>query len=360
MVNVSMPPEGERYVVNVERQGCMKYTYYNDGVVKITKYKKKKKIYWNRIAVAVFMLLLMIYGMSRVVKHFSESAKNKNVTAKANTFVFDSTETAEAETSETTKYTEQVKADAPSGTASVTEGTAEAQGRELKVCIDAGHGDIDLGNSDGNGSFEKDENLEMALLVRDCLQKKGVTVVMTRETDSNISRTDRCTLANTSGADFFVSIHRGGSDSVYYYGTPGIIAWVNNMHPSYDTALAQNILRALDAVGVSQDMGVYYGYDGSADSNYEINTNTVMPSCQIELGSMLVSDDNDNFAANKQAYAEAIASGIIKTAVELGVIADNGSRILGEQLLSDGKTNVTMNDGNESTITIQEQEDNEY
>ena len=350
----STPPEGERYVVNVERRGNTKYTYYNDGVIKITRFKKKK-IYWGRIAVAVLLLFLLILGIVQIGKSISKSKKS-NVTSKANTFIFDSEESASAETADKPAETPTAKAPSADDSSSKAE-AAEPQTRELIVCIDPGHGDIDLGNADGDGNFEKDQVLEVALMVRDRLTEKGVTVVMTRESDTQISRTDRCTLANTSGADLCVSIHRGGGDSVYFYGTSGVIAWVNDHRPVYDTTLAQNILNALDEAGVSQDHGVYYGYDGAADSNYEINMSTVMPSCQIELGSMLCADDNQLFISNKEAYADAIANAVIKTGVDLGVIAEDGTRKLGEQLISEGKNSVTVNSQEQLQEQTREQQE---
>ncbi len=340
----SMPPEGNRYAVKVERIGNVKYTYYNDGVMRITKYRKRH-IYWGRIAVAAIMLVLLVFALVQLGRYIA-GRKNGSVTARANSFVFESSEPdVAAAVKETTENTAPAESAEESKDSTVS--AAEPETRELKVCIDPGHGDIDFGNSDGVDCFEKDQNLEIALLVKDCLEAKGVTVIMTRENDSNISRTERCTLANTSGADLFVSLHRGGEDSVYFYGTPGVIAWVNSLQPRFDTILAQNILNALDAAGVAEDHGVYYGYDGSPDSNYEINNNTVMPSCQIELGCMLDSGDNQLFETNKAAYAQAIADGIIKTGVDLGVIGEDGTRKLGEQLLSDGKTNVTVNSGDD-------------
>ena len=70
---------------------------------------------------------------------------------------------------------------------------------------------------------------------------------------------------------------------------------MNSNQPQYDTALAQNILTALGTAGISQDRGVKYGYSGWSDQNYQVNMDTVMPSCLIELGFMTNDTDNELF-----------------------------------------------------------------
>jgi N-acetylmuramoyl-L-alanine amidase len=77
------------------------------------------------------------------------------------------------------------------------------------VTIDPGHGGIDPGNPGvffPRGIREKDVTLEVGLLLRDELKRRGVGVQMTRTTDTLIALGDRggyCTQA----CDLFVSLH---------------------------------------------------------------------------------------------------------------------------------------------------------
>lgn len=77
------------------------------------------------------------------------------------------------------------------------------------VTIDAGHGGVDPGNPGlyfPGGLKEKDVTLDLSLLLRDELRRRGVRVVMTRQTDTLIdlrSRGGYC----TAECDLFVSIH---------------------------------------------------------------------------------------------------------------------------------------------------------
>lgn len=80
------------------------------------------------------------------------------------------------------------------------------------VVVDAGHGGHDAG-ARGVYGYEKDFALQMARTVRSALQKRGFKVIMTRDSDTFISRTGRVAIANRTPNSIFVSLHfnSGGS-----------------------------------------------------------------------------------------------------------------------------------------------------
>ncbi|MDF2636093.1 MAG: N-acetylmuramoyl-L-alanine amidase [Pelosinus sp.] len=104
------------------------------------------------------------------------------------------------------------------------------------ICLDAGHGGSDTGAIGPSGSMEKDNTLAIALLLRDILESNGATVVLTRETDRNVSLPDSSTseelaarveIARDSNADIFISIHNDSFTSntamgttTFHYGDP--------------------------------------------------------------------------------------------------------------------------------------------
>ncbi|KUO51122.1 MAG: hypothetical protein APF76_16650 [Desulfitibacter sp. BRH_c19] len=61
---------------------------------------------------------------------------------------------------------------------------------DIKVVIDPGHGGKDSGTHDGHGVLEKDITLDIGLRMRDFLHKQGIPVIMTRETDEDLSDID--------------------------------------------------------------------------------------------------------------------------------------------------------------------------
>ncbi len=79
------------------------------------------------------------------------------------------------------------------------------------VAIDPGHGGVDNGRTGPGGTREKEVNLEVAMMLRRALRDQlGVKVVMTRVKDELVPFGRRVEIANTEGADLFISIHCNG------------------------------------------------------------------------------------------------------------------------------------------------------
>jgi len=86
---------------------------------------------------------------------------------------------------------------------------------EFVVVVDAGHGGKDPGNR-GNGYFEKNIALKIALNVGQTLSKNGVNVVYTRKKDVFVDLFRRAQIANEANADLFISIHCDAHNSNAY------------------------------------------------------------------------------------------------------------------------------------------------
>lgn len=183
---------------------------------------------------------------------------------------------------------------------------------EKTVCIDPGHGGSSSGATLGS-RLEKDDTLRLSLLVRDILEERGYTVVMTRDNDSDVSLADRCKIANKARASLFVSIHRNSSISK---DATGMEMWVHSSNPTDDTLLAQNILDCLDTLDIT-NRGIHSGYRDGADMNYYINRHTKMPSVLAEIDFISNKTDNKNYDKNIEKYAKAIADGIELTLKEM-------------------------------------------
>ncbi len=87
------------------------------------------------------------------------------------------------------------------------------------VVIDPGHGGVDPGKVGVNDVYEKEINLQIALLLKEILEQNDCYVILTRESDvglyqeedSNKKMADlrkRCELINNSKADVTISIHQ--------------------------------------------------------------------------------------------------------------------------------------------------------
>ena len=182
------------------------------------------------------------------------------------------------------------------------------------VCIDAGHGGSSSGaTGEGGKRLEKDDTLRLSLLVRDELVKRGYTVVMTRDTDKDISLEDRCKVANKSKAALFVSIHRNSTSGT----GQGCEMWIHSMNPSDDRLLAENILQSLNLMGADTSRGIHTGYREGANKNYYVNRCSKMPSVLAEIGFISSKSDNAQFDQKIGELAAAIADGIEMTLLEM-------------------------------------------
>ena len=76
-----------------------------------------------------------------------------------------------------------------------------------RIVLDPGHGGEDAGAVTPLGTVEKDVTLDIGQRLRRLLERAAFEVFMTRETDTTVPLAQRAVLANTRGADLFVSIH---------------------------------------------------------------------------------------------------------------------------------------------------------
>ena len=82
-----------------------------------------------------------------------------------------------------------------------------------RVVIDPGHGGHDPGTMSKKGLREKDLVLDISRRVSKLLASEGFEVLMTRNKDVFIPLEERTAIANSKGADLFVSIHVNASRS---------------------------------------------------------------------------------------------------------------------------------------------------
>ena len=76
-----------------------------------------------------------------------------------------------------------------------------------KIVIDAGHGGKQPGAISESGISEKQITLDIALRLRQIMEKGPFEVLMTRQGDQTLGLENRVAFANANNADLFVSIH---------------------------------------------------------------------------------------------------------------------------------------------------------
>lgn len=189
--------------------------------------------------------------------------------------------------------------------------TVSAKSTKETIMIDAGHGGYDVGSISYYNDYEKDINLQIALLVGKQLKSYGYKVVYTRTNDS-VSWSDdnvedlqtRCDLAKKKNADLFVSIHLNSSE--YEANGYEIYCDFNNKNT---LKVSNSILKQLDQFDYSTNRGLL---DTNETPLYVVKNNKV-DAILIEVG--FISDDSDlyylkNYTKN---IATAISKGIKKS-----------------------------------------------
>jgi N-acetylmuramoyl-L-alanine amidase len=78
------------------------------------------------------------------------------------------------------------------------------------VVIDPGHGGENFGSIGPSGFTEKEFNLATARTLKQALEIEGIETILTRNDDIYVDLETRTELANSVGADLFISIHANG------------------------------------------------------------------------------------------------------------------------------------------------------
>lgn len=179
----------------------------------------------------------------------------------------------------------------------------------VKIMIDAGHGGYDAGAT-YNGRKEKDDVLALALAVGEILSSQGYDVEYTRTEDVYDSPVQKARIANESGADFFVSLHRNSSPNPNQYN--GVQTLVYN-DSGIKAEMARNVNNQLEQVG-------YRNINVVERPNLAVLRRTRMPAILVEAGFINSDVDNALFDSRFSETAEAIAAGIDETLREAGYV----------------------------------------
>ena len=130
MERLKAPPDmtGAK-VVYTERQGRLRYTYYDNNVVKITRYKRKSRIRWNRVIIALIVLVLAAYAVAHLIGFVASAVAGKKKESSGKEFIFESSAAETAAPVQTTAPPET----APAVTESVPDADTSSAAEEPEV-----------------------------------------------------------------------------------------------------------------------------------------------------------------------------------------------------------------------------------
>lgn len=172
-----------------------------------------------------------------------------------------------------------------------------------RIVIDPGHGGKDPGARAG-GIVEKDLTLELSKMVAEELRRRGVTVLLTRSSDTYLELEDRTRAANNFRANLFVAIHADVNPSPDKIGHTVILP---QSLSATATQAARDIDRNLTANG-SPSYSVRTDNRGLYVLRY-----TSCPSVLVEVGFLSNGTEASRFrdSGYRRKVAMGIAEGII-------------------------------------------------
>lgn len=173
--------------------------------------------------------------------------------------------------------------------------------RLTKICIDPGHGGANPGAVAYDGRMEKDGVLDIALRVRNLLERDGYEVILTRSGDNTVSLSERCRIANDARADLFVSIHMNSCAATKHF-PKGVEVYGWGKKSPLAEAVYAGMIETMIPPPVRR--GVKDG------SKYATVRNTRMPSIVVECGFINNKDEVELLWDNS--YRAKIAFGIVK------------------------------------------------
>ncbi|MBN1872580.1 MAG: N-acetylmuramoyl-L-alanine amidase [Candidatus Omnitrophica bacterium] len=106
-----------------------------------------------------------------------------------------------------------------------------------RVVLDPGHGGRDPGAIGRTGLYEKHVALDVSKRIKKELERKGLEVILTRDTDKFVTLQGRTDIANKADANLFVSIHANANKK----------RWVKGFEVYYLSEATDDCARALAA-----------------------------------------------------------------------------------------------------------------
>jgi len=168
-----------------------------------------------------------------------------------------------------------------------------------KIVLDPGHGGKDPGAVGSGGTKEKDVALAVALKVAEKLRQAGVEVKLSRSSDIFLDLQPRCDIANSSGAQYFVSIHCNAATNRGAHGTETYCYRFGGQ----GEVLAKAIQDELIAVTGRANRGV-------KAANFHVLRNTNMPAVLTELA--FISNPKEEQLLSSPSFQEKCANAIVK------------------------------------------------
>jgi len=176
------------------------------------------------------------------------------------------------------------------------------------ILIDPGHGGPDTGAIGPNHTYEKDNNLAIALALNDILKQAGAKTILTRDKDIspavNYSETEdlqaRVNIANAAKVDLFICIHNDANGKPEIQGTATYYS-EDNPQKSESIRLANSIQAAtIDTLQTNNR--------GLKEAGFYVLKHTTMPSILLETA--FISNPYEEARLQNSTFRQNVATAI--------------------------------------------------
>jgi N-acetylmuramoyl-L-alanine amidase len=177
----------------------------------------------------------------------------------------------------------------------------QSNGRVL-VMLDPGHGGRDPGATGVGGLKEVDVILPVAKKVAEILEKQGIAVKMTRNSDNYVGLDERVTLSRDAGATLFVSIHANSIDN--RPDVNGLELYHYNIGQSFAETVHSTVL---DYVNKN---GFYLNDRRVRSARFLVLRKSSIPAILVETG--YLTSEAESARLRRDDYQKVMAEGIAK------------------------------------------------
>lgn len=180
------------------------------------------------------------------------------------------------------------------------------------VFLDAGHGGStgllrDCSNGSPDGTYKEHIfSLDLAQRIKALLQKQGIRVVMSRETDMYVALSTRAKLANSAKATLFLSIHTNAAANGGWADPSGLVAYTCAEGGKRDELAKAILKRVKEAAVKTFGQELYH-------AKFVVLRDTEMPACLVEYG--FHTNRNDVALLKSDVYRDKLALATAKAIV---------------------------------------------
>jgi N-acetylmuramoyl-L-alanine amidase len=184
------------------------------------------------------------------------------------------------------------------------------------VVLDAAHGGDDPGGK-LDTQAEKAYTLSLSVKLRSLLNARGIQVVTTRESDTNVDTNRRAEIANHANAEACLSLHASETGSGIHLFASSLAPAAPARFAAWKTAQSASVTRSLALAGVLNSSLQHAGMTVTLDRTaLPVVDSMTCPAIAVEIAPERISGKQVKSALDDPAYQTRVASALAAALLE--------------------------------------------